>query len=144
VRHSNWEAVIQAAMGPATSYLASLPNSPVYRPTDPGEIRALLAGPFPEDGADPEQVVAALARDLEPCLSAHASGSDGRCEVKTPGQSECREVFPVRKTGVNQTHNPLDAGSSPAGPTIVMWRDIEIPWPSGLGDSFWCGGWGQG
>jgi glutamate/tyrosine decarboxylase-like PLP-dependent enzyme len=61
-------------MGPATSYLASLPDRPVYRPTDPGEIRALLAGPFPEEGTDPEQVVAALARDLEPYLSAHASG----------------------------------------------------------------------
>lgn len=74
MRQSNWEKVIEAANGPATEYLQSLPNRPVYRPTDPGEIRALLGGPLPVEGTAPEEVVAALAHDLEPFVTAHASG----------------------------------------------------------------------
>ncbi len=74
MRQSDWEKVIEAANGPATEYLQSLPNRPVYRPTDPGEIRALLGGPLPVKGTAPEEVVAALAHDLEPFITAHASG----------------------------------------------------------------------
>lgn len=74
MRQSDWEKVIEAAIGPATSYLESLPDRRVYRPTDPEEIRALIGGPLPEQGSNPEDVVAALARDLEPFLAAHASG----------------------------------------------------------------------
>ena len=61
-------------MGPAASYLSSLPDRPVYRPTDPDEIRALLGGPLPEKGTDASEVVASIAKDVEPYLSAHASG----------------------------------------------------------------------
>jgi glutamate/tyrosine decarboxylase-like PLP-dependent enzyme len=61
-------------MGPASAYLESLPDRPVYRPIDPDEIRARVGGSFPEDGEDPAEVVAALARDLEPYATAHASG----------------------------------------------------------------------
>jgi glutamate/tyrosine decarboxylase-like PLP-dependent enzyme len=61
-------------MGPAASYLASLPDRDVYQPTDPDEIRSLLGGPLPEDGVAADEVVATLARDLEPYVTAHASG----------------------------------------------------------------------
>ncbi|MCP3998372.1 MAG: aspartate aminotransferase family protein, partial [bacterium] len=74
MNQSNWAAVIDAAMRPAASYLASLPDRDVYRPTDPDEIRSLLGGPLPEDGTAAEEVVASLARDLEPYATAHASG----------------------------------------------------------------------
>ncbi len=74
MRQSNWRDVIEAAMTPAGRYLQSLPDRPVYRPSDPESIRALLGGPLPEDGTRPEEVVAAIARDLEPFVTAHASG----------------------------------------------------------------------
>ncbi|MDH3398161.1 MAG: pyridoxal-dependent decarboxylase, partial [Acidimicrobiia bacterium] len=74
MRQSEWEKVIEAAIGPATRYLRSLPDRPVYRPTDPVEIRDLIGGSLPEVGINPEEVVAALARDLEPFVTAHASG----------------------------------------------------------------------
>ena len=61
-------------MGPAAAYLSSLPERTVYRPTDPDEIRKLLGGPFPELGSSPEDVVAALADDISPYLTAHSSG----------------------------------------------------------------------
>ncbi len=74
MRQSDWERVIEAAMGPASRYLKSLPHRPVYRPTDPDEIRSLVGGPLPEEGTSPQEVVAALAQDLEPFLASHASG----------------------------------------------------------------------
>ncbi len=74
MQQSDWEKVIEAAIGPATRYLQSLPDRPVYRPADPEEIRALIGGPLPETGTRPEDVVAALAEDLEPFVAAHASG----------------------------------------------------------------------
>jgi glutamate/tyrosine decarboxylase-like PLP-dependent enzyme len=74
VQQSDWERVIAAAIGPATRYLQSLPERPVYRPADPDEIRELIGGPLPEHGSKPEEVVAAIARDLEPFVAAHASG----------------------------------------------------------------------
>jgi len=74
VRRSNWEKVIEAAMGPAAHYLQSLPDRSVYRPADPEGIRALVGGSLPEEGSRPEEVVAELARDLEPFVAAHASG----------------------------------------------------------------------
>lgn len=74
MRQSNWAEVIDAAMGPAVHYLESLPDRAVYRPTDPAQIRSLLGGPLPEDGVAADEVVAALARDLGPHATAHASG----------------------------------------------------------------------
>jgi glutamate/tyrosine decarboxylase-like PLP-dependent enzyme len=61
-------------MEPAADYLASLPDRDVYRPTDPDEIRSLLGGLLPEEGTAAADVVAALARNLEPYATAHASG----------------------------------------------------------------------
>jgi glutamate/tyrosine decarboxylase-like PLP-dependent enzyme len=74
VRQSDWGKIIEAAIKPATGYLQSLPERSVYRPADPEEIRALIGGPLPEEGTEPEDVVAAVARDLEPFVTAHASG----------------------------------------------------------------------
>lgn len=74
MNQSDWDGIIRAAMGPASDYLESLPERPVYRPTDPDEIRALLGGAFPEQGSDPAEVVAFLANDLQPYVTAHASG----------------------------------------------------------------------
>lgn len=74
MNQSDWESVIQAAMGPAAAYLDLLPDRPVYRPIDPDEIRDLLGGPLPETGSHPEDVVGMLANDLEPYATAHASG----------------------------------------------------------------------
>ncbi|GMQ86500.1 MAG: aminotransferase class V-fold PLP-dependent enzyme [Acidimicrobiia bacterium] len=74
MRQSDWGRVIEAAMGPASRYLESLPERAVYRPTDPDEIRSLVGGPLPEHGTKPEEVVATLARDVEPFLASHASG----------------------------------------------------------------------
>lgn len=74
MNQSDWDGIIRAAMGPASDYLESLPERPVYRPTDPDEIRALLGGAFPDQGSDPAEVVAFLANDLQPYVTAHASG----------------------------------------------------------------------
>ncbi len=74
MRQSEWDEVIEAAMSPASSYLASLSERAVYRPTDPDDIRAILGGPLPEAGSDPAEVVGILARELEPFTTAHASG----------------------------------------------------------------------
>ena len=75
MKQSEWERVIDAAIGPAKEYLESLPSRAVYRPVDdPGEIRGLVGGPLPEEGTDPAEVVAALARDVEPFITAHACG----------------------------------------------------------------------
>ena len=74
MNESNWKAVIDAAMEAAQSYLASLPTRRVYRHVEPDEIRELVGGPLPEKGTPPEEVVAALGRDLEPFVTSHASG----------------------------------------------------------------------
>jgi glutamate/tyrosine decarboxylase-like PLP-dependent enzyme len=74
LKESNWEAVIEAATGPALKYLGTLPDRPVYRPADPKEVRAVVGGPLPEKPAPADVVVAELARDLEPFITAHSCG----------------------------------------------------------------------
>jgi glutamate/tyrosine decarboxylase-like PLP-dependent enzyme len=75
MKNSDWKRVIDAAIAPAISYLESLPDRPVYQPVaDPAEIREALGGPIPEQGTAPADVVANLARDMEPYLTAHSSG----------------------------------------------------------------------
>ncbi len=74
MHRTDWASVLEAVTGPALDYLSSLPDRRVYRPTEPDEIRALFAGPLPETPTAPEVVVAELARDLEPFITAHASG----------------------------------------------------------------------
>lgn len=74
MKRSDWKSVLDAATEASLRYLESLPDRPVYRPTEPDEIRSLVATPLPEQGTPPEEVVEALGRDLEPYLTSHASG----------------------------------------------------------------------
>ncbi len=75
MKQSEWARVIDAAMTPAVEYLESLPDRAVFRPVaDPDEIRGVVGGPIPENGTAPHVVVADLAKDIEPYLTAHASG----------------------------------------------------------------------
>jgi glutamate/tyrosine decarboxylase-like PLP-dependent enzyme len=74
VLRSNWDAVLDAATSAARAYLATLPDRRVYPDTTPEAIRAVVDGPLPHTGTPAEEVVATLARDLEPFVTAHASG----------------------------------------------------------------------
>jgi glutamate/tyrosine decarboxylase-like PLP-dependent enzyme len=74
MKQSNWEAVLDAATGPALKYLSSLPQRSAYRPTDASELRDVVGGELPEDPTPAEVVVADLARDLEPFVTAHSCG----------------------------------------------------------------------
>ena len=74
MHESDWRAVLDAATGPALTYLQSLPTRPVYRHADPAEILAAVGGPLPDGGTPAAKVVADLARDVEPFVTAHASG----------------------------------------------------------------------
>ncbi|MBW3661479.1 MAG: aspartate aminotransferase family protein [Actinobacteria bacterium] len=74
MRESDWQGVLDAVREPALAYLRSLPDRRVYRPTDPEEILASMGGPLPSEGVPATEVIAALARDLEPFIVAHASG----------------------------------------------------------------------
>ncbi len=74
MKKSDWQAILDAVNQPALKYLESLPDRRVYRPTDPDEIRALVGGPLPEHPTAAQDVIADLARNLEPFLTAHSSG----------------------------------------------------------------------
>jgi glutamate/tyrosine decarboxylase-like PLP-dependent enzyme len=74
VHRSDWAGVLDAATEAARRYLDSLPDRRVQPVTDPAAIRAVVGGPLPETGTSPAEVVASLARDLEPFVAAHASG----------------------------------------------------------------------
>ena len=68
------EAVFDVVAGPVHAYLASLQTRRVWSDASPEEIRAVVDRPLPRKGTDPLQVVAGLADDLEPFVTAHASG----------------------------------------------------------------------
>jgi glutamate/tyrosine decarboxylase-like PLP-dependent enzyme len=74
MKTSDWKAVIEAATEAATEYLQSLPVRDVYRVAEPAEIRSVVDGPLPEQGMAPEAVVRELAQDIDPFVTAHASG----------------------------------------------------------------------
>lgn len=74
MKSSDWKAVIDAATEAATRYFEALPDRHVYRYAEPDEIRDLIGGTLPDKGTPPEEVVAALGRDLEPFITTHASG----------------------------------------------------------------------
>ena len=74
MRSSDWEAVLDAASGEILTYLGSLPDRRVDPDTTPDEIRQVLDRPLPEEGTTAQDVVGALARDLQPFITAHASG----------------------------------------------------------------------
>lgn len=71
---SDWDEIIDAATSAARGYLASLPDRRVYPDTSPAEIRAVVDRPLSDVGSPAAEVVADLARDLEPFVTAHASG----------------------------------------------------------------------
>ncbi|MFI5613568.1 pyridoxal phosphate-dependent decarboxylase family protein [Amycolatopsis sp. NPDC051903] len=71
----DWKSVLDAAHTASLEYLDSLPERPVVPSTvDYTAMRAALDRPPAAEGMDPAEVVTELARDLEPYLSAQASG----------------------------------------------------------------------
>jgi glutamate/tyrosine decarboxylase-like PLP-dependent enzyme len=74
VRQSDWEKVVNAAARVSLAYLQSLPERRVHPRTDPEPIRAAIVTDMPQHGEAPEAVVEALAGELDPFITAHASG----------------------------------------------------------------------
>lgn len=74
MHRSDWQSVWDAVGPAALDYLNSLPDRRVYPPDDHAQIRAALNHPPTAAGLDPAEVVADLARDLGPYVTAHASG----------------------------------------------------------------------
>jgi glutamate/tyrosine decarboxylase-like PLP-dependent enzyme len=74
MKQSNWQAILEAAMGPALKYLESLPDRRVYSTAEAAEIRSVVGRPLPEHPSPPEDVVADLAQEVEPFITAHACG----------------------------------------------------------------------
>jgi len=66
--------VLDAVAPAALDYLESLPERRVHPESDYARARAALDHGLPAAGTDPAQVVADLARDLQPLVTAHASG----------------------------------------------------------------------
>jgi glutamate/tyrosine decarboxylase-like PLP-dependent enzyme len=74
VHTSDWDAVLDTATAAARGYLGSLSDRRVYPDTSPDKIRAVVDVPLTDAGVTPEEVIADLARDVEPFVTAHASG----------------------------------------------------------------------
>lgn len=74
MKRSAWQDVLAAVTPAALDYLQSLPTRAVYPHVEHAQIRQALDHGLADAGADPAEVVADLARDLEPYIAAHASG----------------------------------------------------------------------
>jgi glutamate/tyrosine decarboxylase-like PLP-dependent enzyme len=74
VHETPLQDVLGALTEPMHAYLGSLPTRRVWSNAAPGEVRAVLDRPLPEASTDPVEVVTVLAKDLEPFVTAHASG----------------------------------------------------------------------
>ncbi len=74
MNQSDWKSVLDVAGPAALRYLESLPDRRVYPEAAYADVRTALDRGLPDDGLPPEQVVAELVRDLEPYVTAHASG----------------------------------------------------------------------
>ena len=74
MHRSDWKSVLDVVVTAALEYLGSLPERRVYPRVTTREIRRPSTTALPELGIDPAQVVAELARDLGPYVTAHASG----------------------------------------------------------------------
>ena len=74
MQQSDWRAVIEVVGPAALTYLESLPERRVFPAGDYAQVRAALDHGFTDTGIDPAEVVAQLARDMEPFVTAHASG----------------------------------------------------------------------
>ncbi|MFA9444051.1 aspartate aminotransferase family protein [Egicoccus sp. AB-alg6-2] len=70
----DWDAVLDVAVPAARRWFTRLPERRVHPDTSPEEIRAVVDRPLPDAGTPAPDVVAELARDLEPFIAAHASG----------------------------------------------------------------------
>ncbi len=64
--------VLDDAARLARAFIDTLPSRPVHARAEIGELRAALGRPLAEDGEDPREVIAALARDVEPGVVASA------------------------------------------------------------------------
>ncbi len=74
MHRSDWDGVLGVVRPATLEYLSSLPTRPVHPRAGHPEVRAALDHPLTDDGVDAVQVVADLARDLTPHVTAHASG----------------------------------------------------------------------
>jgi glutamate/tyrosine decarboxylase-like PLP-dependent enzyme len=74
VTTDDWDRVLDTATTAARHYLASLPDRRVYPDTSVEAVRAAIDGSLSDRGRDAAEVVAELARDVEPFVAAHASG----------------------------------------------------------------------
>lgn len=74
MEQSEWKRILDEVTPVLQRYLESLPDRAVYRPADPVALRELLGGPLPVGPTPASEVVAALGNDLEPYVTAHASG----------------------------------------------------------------------
>ncbi|HWL36524.1 MAG TPA: pyridoxal-dependent decarboxylase [Frankiaceae bacterium] len=74
MRTSDWRAVLDVVAPAALGHLESLPERRVYPEGTYDEIRAVLDKPPAAEGKDPAEVVAELARDLGPYVTAFNSG----------------------------------------------------------------------
>ncbi len=74
MHRSDWKSVLDVVAPVALDHLGSLPHRAVYPSGDYAQIRATLDHPFPEQGIAAAEVVAELARDVGPYVTAHASG----------------------------------------------------------------------
>ncbi|MGB9376150.1 MAG: pyridoxal-dependent decarboxylase [Mycobacteriales bacterium] len=75
MRRSDWQSVLDVVTPAAMAYLQSLPERRVYAVAgDYAQVRAALDHGLRDTGLDPAEVVADLVRDLEPYVTAHASG----------------------------------------------------------------------
>src|SRR6476619_1595324 len=74
VHQSDWKSVLDVAAQAALDHLESLPDRPVHPKATYDEIRAALDRGLTAAGVDPAEVVGDLARELEPYVTAHASG----------------------------------------------------------------------
>ncbi len=74
MRRSDWNAVIDTAGEAARDYLGGLTERRVQPQAGLDEIRRHFDLPLPDTGADAGEVVGALARDLDPYITAHACG----------------------------------------------------------------------
>jgi glutamate/tyrosine decarboxylase-like PLP-dependent enzyme len=74
VLEPDWEGPLDEARRRAAAYLATLPDRPAGARAGPAELRAALGGPLPAGPASPREVVAELARAVEPGLVASGGG----------------------------------------------------------------------
>jgi glutamate/tyrosine decarboxylase-like PLP-dependent enzyme len=73
-RDAPLEGVLEALSGPLHDYLTSLPSRRVWSDASPDAVRKVVDLPLPDGSTDAIDVVTQVAADLEPFVTAHASG----------------------------------------------------------------------